>query len=211
MKFEHLVGAVVHDLKNQLQALIDYEQEAMAKIPERYHQHLDPILQYTNQIKNNTLQMVTLFRLEQKQSFNLDDAWPHDTVADAIRSASMQFPALQFSNQIDEDCQGFYNEQLLQLALVTLITNSAQAGATHITLSASEGSELVITVEDNGHGFDERVLNREIDTTKAEGSGLGLFFVQLIAERHKINERVGSVHYRNRKEGGALVSIHLPL
>jgi len=210
MKFEQLVGAVIHDLKNQLQALLDYEQEAIARIPKRYHNHLLPILQRTNRLKNDTMQMVSLFRLEQKSQFPLDDAWPRDTAADAIEATCLQYPTLHFSNDISEDCQGFYNESLVHLALVTLISNCAQAGATQVQISADDSNGLTLCVEDNGHGFDEAVLAGEKDTTKTEGSGLGLYFVQLIAEHHKLGEESGSVTIANRQGGGARVCIHLP-
>lgn len=210
MKFDQLVAAVVHDLKNQLQALLDYEQEALARIPKRYHNHLLPILQRTTRLKNDTNQMVTLFRIDQKQNFPMDDAWPRDTATDAIEATSLQFPTLQFDNRISDDCQGFYNENLLLLALVTLITNSAQAGATEVILSADDREGLTLRIEDNGHGFDEAVLSGEKDTTKHEGSGLGLYFVQLIAEHHQQGERKGRVEYGNRPKGGAVVSIYLP-
>ena len=210
MKFEQLVGAVVHDLKNQLQALLDYEQEALARIPKRYHNHLLPILQRTTRLKNDTMQMVSLFRIEQKQSFPMDDAWPRDTVTDAIEATSLQFPTLKFENRIGEDCQGFYNENLLLLALVTLITNSAQAGATDIILSAEENDGLTLRIEDNGHGFAPAILRGEKDTTKSQGSGLGLYFVQLIAAHHGDDVRRGRVEYGNRPQGGAFVSIFLP-
>lgn len=210
MKFEHIAGAVIHDLKNQLQALLDYEQEALSHIPKRYHHHLEPILQRTNRLKNDTLQMVSLFRLEQKSAFPMDDAWPHDTAADAIESTQLQFPTIQFHNEIGEDCQGFYNESLLNLALITMITNSAQAGATHIHISADDSQGLSICVEDNGHGFEDSILSGEQETTKTEGTGMGLFFIRLIAEAHKTGEEIGRVSYGNRSGGGASVCIHLP-
>jgi len=210
MKFEHLVGAVIHDLKNQLQALLDYEQEALAHIPKRYHGHLQPVLQRTNRLKNDTMQMVSLFRLEHKSQFPMDDAWPRDTVSDAIEATSIQYPTIRFTNNISDDCQGFYNEELIHLALVTLITNSAQAGSTEITLSASDDSGLTICVEDNGHGFDDDVLSGQRETTKEEGTGLGLYFVQLIAEHHKQGETIGSIEIANRSRGGASVTMRLP-
>lgn len=213
MNFEHLIAAVIHDLKNQLQTLIDYEEQAFAHIPEQYHRHLIPILQRTNRLKNDTLQMMTLFRLEQKQQFPMDDAWPKDTVNEAINMSQQQFPSLSFINNINEDCQGFYNETLIHLALITLITNSAQAGATEIIFNASEDEEGSITLEicDNGHGFSSAILEGKKQTTKIEGSGLGLFFVRLIAEHHRRGETTGSISYGNRpKNAGALVEIFLP-
>lgn len=213
MQLEQLIGAVIHDLKNQLQTLVDYEEQALTYIPEQYHRHLTPILQRTNRLKNDTLQMMTLFRIERNQQFPMDDAWPKDTVNEAIETTQLQFPSLTFTNNIDENCQGFYNETLIHLALITLITNCAQAGATEVIFNAHEHEEdgLSIEVCDNGHGFSEAILEGKKQTTKIEGSGLGLYFVKLIAEHHQQGDRKGSLSYGNRpKDKGALVSIHLP-
>lgn len=211
MKFEHLMAAVIHDIKNQLHTLLDYESEALANIPEKYHQHIQPIFQRTVRLKNDTLQMMILFRFEEQKNFPLDDAWPKDSVSHAIDDTRIQFPSVSFNNNISDDCQGFYNEQLVQLALVTIITNSVQAGATEINISADDSEGLIIHIEDNGHGFSEKILSGEKQTTKNDGSGLGLYFVRLIAEHHKQGDKQGYIKYGNHpKRNGAIVSIYLP-
>ncbi|MDO6680856.1 MULTISPECIES: sensor histidine kinase KdpD [unclassified Oceanobacter] len=213
MKFDYMIGAVIHDLKNQLQTLLACEQEALTHIPERYHAYLKPILQNTSRLQNDAIQMMTLFRMEKERDFPLDDAWPHDTVLDAIDSTQLQFPNIRFENNIDEAIQGFYSEDLVHMALVTLITNSAQAGATRIRLSAaieSGNNTLVFRVEDNGHGFDQSILNGERITTKNGGSGLGLYLIGEIARHHKQGEQQGRVSCGNLPKGGAEVCIVLP-
>ncbi|MDO6806538.1 hypothetical protein Q4595_29035, partial [Wenyingzhuangia sp. 1_MG-2023] len=82
-------------------------------IPERYHAYLKPILQNTRRLQNDAIQMMTLFRMEKERDFPLDDAWPHDTVLDAIDSTQLQFPNIRFENNIDEAIQGFYSEDLV--------------------------------------------------------------------------------------------------
>ena len=212
MKFDYMVGAVIHDLKNQLQTLLACEQEALSHIPERYHHHLKPILQNTNRLQNDTMQMMTLFRMEKERDFPLDDAWPHDTVLDAIDSIRIQFPNIQFTNDIGEELQGFYNDDLMHMALITLMTNCAQAGATRIRLMATIDNDwLIFRIEDNGHGFDQSVLNGEQITTKTGGSGLGLYLVGEIARHHrKGDDMIGKISCSNLPKGGAEVSIHLP-
>lgn len=211
MNFAELVGTVVHDLKNQLQSLLDYEHEALSHIPSQYHVHILPILQRTLRLKNDTMQMVSLFRMEQKQNFISDDAWPLDTANEAIEVMQIQFPNLKIENQIAADAQGFYNDNLVMLALVTLITNSAQAGATKILLTAQEQDGLMLQLEDNGHGFPESILSGEKTTTKAEGSGLGLYFVRLIAEHHQQGNKKGHIELGNlAQNAGAFVLLYLP-
>lgn len=215
MKFDYMVGAVIHDLKNQLQTLQVCELDAMQQIPAQYHHLLKPIVQNTNRLQNDAMQMMTLFRLEKAVDFPLDDAWPHDTVLDAIESMQIQFPNIKFVNDIAETIQSVYNDDLLQLALTILITNSAQAGATRIKISAEEtsgdnGKALLLHIADNGHGFDQSVLNGEKITTKTGGSGLGLYLVDLIAEHHSLDQNPGTVNCNNLPKGGAEVCIHIP-
>jgi nitrogen fixation/metabolism regulation signal transduction histidine kinase len=65
-----------------------------------------------------------------------------------------------------------------------------------------------LRVEDNGPGFDERLLERLFEpyvTNKEKGTGLGLAIVKRIVEEHG-----GTVLAENLAQGGASVSIRLP-
>jgi signal transduction histidine kinase len=210
-KFALLVAAYVHDLKNQLQSLTTQQDLLVNELPAEYQQQLAPILRQTNQIKEDTLRLVSLFRLENKENFAMDDAWPKDTASDAIESCLIQFPELNIENNISLDAQGFYNEQLIKLALITLITNSAQAGAKHVTLMCeeSEHQSLSIIVHDDGPGFNQDILGGLTDTTKAEGTGLGLSFVEMICQTHKGTGKLGTLTISNCSEG-AIATLFLP-
>ena len=66
-----------------------------------------------------------------------------------------------------------------------------------------------IRVEDNGPGFDTGSVNQVFDpyvTTKPKGTGLGLAIVKKLVEEH-----MGSIRAQNRKDGGAVISIRLPM
>jgi signal transduction histidine kinase len=210
-KFEFLVAAFVHDLKNQLQSLSGQQDLLINELPEEYQQKLAPMLRQTNKIKEDTLRLVSLFRLENKDSFAMDDAWPRDTANSAIESCSLQFPQLKIDNRIRLEAQGFYNEQLIQLALVTLITNSAQAGAKYIEILCEEinNQSLNIIVHDDGPGFNQDILEGLADTTKAEGTGLGLSFVEMICQAHKGASKQGNLTISNSKIG-AIATLFLP-
>ncbi len=82
----------------------------------------------------------------------------------------------------------------LKQALMNLLTNACEAGATEIEITIGRGrSELKLEVTDNGPGIAEGVaLFQPFSTTKSEGSGLGLLFVKAFVERHQGHIRVAS-------------------
>ena len=80
----------------------------------------------------------------------------------------------------------------------------------HVSVAEFDAVDVVqIKVEDNGPGFAEGSLDQVFDpyvTTKPKGTGLGLAIVKKLVEEH-----VGSIRAYNRSEGGAVISIRLPL
>jgi nitrogen fixation/metabolism regulation signal transduction histidine kinase len=75
--------------------------------------------------------------------------------------------------------------------------------------SGPDGPFAVITVSDNGPGFQRELLGRVFDpyvTSKPKGTGLGLAIVKKIVEEHG-----GRIDADNRPEGGARVRIVLPV
>jgi nitrogen fixation/metabolism regulation signal transduction histidine kinase len=80
----------------------------------------------------------------------------------------------------------------------------------HVSAAEIDGVDIVqIKVEDNGPGFQAGAVSQIFDpyvTTKPKGTGLGLAIVKKLVEEH-----VGSIRARNRSDGGASISIRLPL
>ena len=102
--------------------------------------------------------------------------------------------------------------------LHNLIRNAMEAlegsndGRIDVHVSAAEINEveiIQIKVEDNGPGFQLDTVSQIFDpyvTTKPKGTGLGLAIVKKLVEEH-----VGSIRAGNRSEGGAMISIRLPI
>ncbi|MFN8178191.1 MAG: ATP-binding protein [bacterium] len=102
--------------------------------------------------------------------------------------------------------------QRLTQVLLNLLLNAVQAmprgGEVRVDV-AQEGAFGVVRVADSGSGFDERALRGAFQpffTTKEKGSGLGLAMTKRIVEAHD-----GTIAVANRPEGGALVTVRLPL
>jgi signal transduction histidine kinase len=100
----------------------------------------------------------------------------------------------------------------LTQALMNLVINAMQAvhrtGKIEVTACRAE-QEVLLEVTDNGAGIPAEKLSSIFDpyfTTKAEGSGLGLWIAQQIITAHG-----GRVEAGNRPEGGAVFRVRLPL
>lgn len=79
-----------------------------------------------------------------------------------------------------------------------------------VTLSTQlRGNRLRLAVSDNGTGFPDKVLSRAFEpymTTKSKGTGLGLAIVKKIVEEHS-----GHIRIENNPNGGATISIEIPI
>ncbi|MGH8495603.1 MAG: ATP-binding protein [Gammaproteobacteria bacterium] len=104
------------------------------------------------------------------------------------------------------------NETELEQAMVNLLCNAAEAGATRMRIrSVSDGDQLTISLRDNGPGIPAETFGRLFDpffSTRREhgGTGLGLSLVHRIVLDHG-----GTVSARNHANGGAQFDVKLPI
>ena len=115
-----------------------------------------------------------------------------------------------FDNQFGEDID-IASDTVLKQTICNLLDNALEASPEWIALYVSRQEDtLVIRVIDRGPGFAKGVFDRlgqPYQSTKGRpGSGLGLFLVFNVA-------RIlgGQVRARNRRGGGAEISLRLPL
>jgi signal transduction histidine kinase len=102
--------------------------------------------------------------------------------------------------------------QVFQNLLQNAIQHSPPGGQVSVTMSPAterRGLALVVTVSDSGPGFSPQDLHHVFEpffSRRRGGTGLGLAIVQKIVEEHG-----GTIMARNRLEGGAAVTVRLPL
>lgn len=103
---------------------------------------------------------------------------------------------------------------MLRQVLHNLLQNAQDAlegvSVPVIEISTSQVDHMVrLVVADNGAGFPLGMMSRAFEpyvTTKRHGTGLGLAIVKKIVEEHK-----GQIEIRNREQGGAVVTVTLPV
>ena len=141
------------------------------------------------------------------------------TLAEAVRNchAAAEAAGISLVNRASVDAMVKMNRDSLLQVHINLLENAVQ--------HAPRGSEVVVTtcattdtagrhwigysVSDAGPGFAFEDLPHIFEpffTRRRKGTGLGLAIVRRIVEEHH-----GSIEARNRAEGGALVTVHLPV
>ncbi len=131
-----------------------------------------------------------------------------DLVADwrATRSSNV----LVYTNLFGED-QAIVSDSAIKQMICNVLDNALEASPGWVSLQAArEDDELLLTVVDHGPGFAPAMLaqlGKPYQSSKNRpGSGLGLFLVVNVARTLG-----GSVYAANAPEGGAVVTLRLPL
>jgi len=95
-----------------------------------------------------------------------------------------------------------------EITIKTLVPVGGPVGTSGTPRSGARGGFLEVTVEDQGQGLDPNIkeYTTPFVTTKSKGVGLGLAISDQIIHNHG-----GSLVLDNRKEGGAMVRVYLPL
>jgi signal transduction histidine kinase len=101
---------------------------------------------------------------------------------------------------------------MLYQSFLNILINAMQAmpggGAIDVSIGANDNI-VTIDFDDQGKGIADEVLEKIWDpffTTKEMGTGLGLGIVKNIIESHG-----GSIQIVNRDQGGARVTVELPV
>jgi nitrogen fixation/metabolism regulation signal transduction histidine kinase len=132
-----------------------------------------------------------------------------------LRATSDQQSPVNLKLELDPNLPSIHADPgRLRQVLHNLLLNARDALADtarptiHLhTHRRADGVELAI--EDNGPGFPEGMMRRLFEpyvTSKEKGTGLGLAIVKRIVEEHG-----GSIEAKNLKDGGATVTLRLPL
>lgn len=118
--------------------------------------------------------------------------------------------SFEYSNRIAHDVPVVFDSVLKQM-ICNVLDNAFEASPQLVSLDVSrQGDTLILRITDKGPGFAPVMLEqigKPYQSSKGRpGSGLGLFLVVNVARKLG-----GTVHARNREEGGGLVELTLPL
>jgi two-component system sensor histidine kinase RegB len=209
-----LASGAAHELGTPL-ATIDVilsdwrREEAMASEPERAAEIDDMLIEIRRckAIVGGILMSAGEARGEELQVTTVR-AFLNDIVED--RRAARPAGRIDFDDSFGEDVS-IVSDSALKQVIGNVIDNAVDASPRWVGVSAERGgSTLRLAVRDSGPGFSPEMLagfGRPYSSTKGRpGGGLGLFLVVNV-----LRKLGGAVTAANRPEGGAIVTLSLPL
>jgi signal transduction histidine kinase len=156
----------------------------------------------------NDLLNFTAHRQPQWQTFMVGDV-----VSEVCESLEPQLEAQMIDVDIDVPPNTLLtaDRELIRRALVNLVLNAIDAmpdGGSLVITSYDNARGFELEVADSGPGLSDEVKRRAFEpfySTKQNGTGLGLAFVQHVAEAHG-----GTITAANCPDGGAAFTIKIP-
>lgn len=205
---------VAHDLRSTISVLkgfIEYVKEngdadiaefkaSARRAVEKINRMADDLVDYTKarQIQPTSVNVCGLF----------DDV-VHE-FSETVRAKSIDLKTV-----CQKDLVAYLDSHKMNRILVNMLQNSIQAipsknGKIVLSASVSGSGWLLITIEDNGRGIDEKHLPRIFDSSftfgKPSGTGLGLSYCRNVAEAHG-----GRISVESSFGNGSKFTIEIPL
>ncbi|MBL3284595.1 PAS-containing histidine kinase sensor protein [Rickettsiales endosymbiont of Paramecium tredecaurelia] len=177
---------------------------------EMFLRYTQTILRHTDDIKKIVSEFVNFARMPKPVFEQLDIV---SFVKSTVESRALICEDIyyQFNSNIDTYIMHFDNNQMHQV-LINLMKNAEESLTFDVVIKqkkiivnvTKDCKNLIISIEDNGPGFDENFLAQTSTTyvtTRAKGMGLGLAIVRRIIADHNGNLEL------NNSANGAIISI----
>ena len=225
IEFSSVMACYIHDMKNSLFMLLqsmDTLAESMEPDSEQQSQ-LANIHYEAYRVNTNMVQLLALYRHDKDQlPLQLSENYLIDLLEDLVARNQLYInnQHIEVETDVDFDLCGYYDTELTASMLNDVFINALRYTKNKIKLSAyMDGPELVIQLEDNGPGYPEKMLKKMNNDKMEMGefqsmagrSGLGLYFIKLVAAAHINGERAGRIKMDNEScYGGSRFQLRLP-
>jgi two-component system sensor histidine kinase KdpD len=217
-----LLGAISHDVRTPLTALIALAESLQTLPPEEHANAARAIVAQAHELHALVDNLLDMARLESGiagGAVNLRRDWQsvEEVVGSSIRAARTSLGDAVVQTALDPDLPLVeFDAVLIERVLVNLLENATKYGAPPIVVGArAEPGTLVLTVRDHGPGLPAALLGHEQKLfdkfTRGEaesatpGVGLGLAICRAVVSAHG-----GEISATNARDGGAEFTVTLP-
>ncbi|WP_100657398.1 sensor histidine kinase [Alteromonas flava] len=221
--FSSVLAAAVHDMKNSLNLLIQTLESMDDVIPAENpdaREYLSQVHYEAARLNTGLVQMLSLYRAELNGlPINVDEHIVDDVITELMGANHSygQQRGIEITAEFDETLSWFFDKDLIYLLLNDVLINAMRYGNKQIHLSAAVvDNRLVVTIEDDGDGYPEHMLEQshsdlaEVNVSQGR-TGLGIFFARLIAHAHTNQGQRGEITLSNGgRFGGSVFQVKLP-
>ena len=200
-----------HEMRTPLAVVLASSSHALsrARSSEEYVRSLSEIRAAAERASTGVNEMLDMVRLETGQVLPRRAALRLDLLAEEV-AAAVRLEDCEVIADPTDPVVVDADMALLRQALENVVRNAARRSTTVELHSRIVGRDGVIDVGDNGPGFDAAVVDRVFERyqrgDRRGEAGIGLAIVKAIVTAHG-----GTVSATNRPEGGAIVSLRIPL
>ena len=222
MDFSSILASTVHDMKNSLSSVINTLDDLTTEFEEtlQSNKKIASLKYESKRLNNQLIVLLTLYKLENRQySLSVEDHPVKEFLEDAVLPYQelLELNNIALTINCDNHAVWFFDENLLAGVIGNIINNAYRYTEDTIAIYAEiKENQLHISIEDNGPGFPQELLDKTSPTKKSisfqSGStGLGLYFSQRIAEMHKNKNNRGYIQIDNLGiNNGGRFSLVLP-
>jgi signal transduction histidine kinase len=222
LNFIEALAQRVHDIKNSVGVILsNADAIVQSDAGSAIKPQITSMQTEARRINHGLIHLLGLYKLDQSTygiSRDIVDCEELILELQAYNDALLTARGLEFELSAEEAVEGYFDRELVVGILNSAINNAQRYahGIVRVGVSIEDGY-TVLSVEDDGDGFPEDVLNSLSDagvgaTNYCTGNtGLGLFFARRIAELHQHRGRIGRVGLSNDGiNGGASFRLWLP-
>ncbi|MDH4184669.1 MAG: ATP-binding protein [Nitrospinota bacterium] len=208
-----VAAIIAHEIRNPLASLSGSIQVLSSDLSSNLDEASARLMKITVREADRLNHIITDF-LDYSSTLNLSRqhikvAELFEEIITLLKSSPKLSPSVKIHVQVDQDLTGFMDQERIKQVLWNIILNALEAMSAQgiLTLKGSRQKEhpskpkwpswnrgdagvedwIIITVEDNGQGMDEDILENIFEpffTTKPGGTGLGLPSARKIMESH---------------------------
>jgi signal transduction histidine kinase len=211
-----ILASAIHESKNQVGTLLYQLQglkDAMGS-KDSNQKKIIPIEESLKKLNDEWVEYLYLYRLASDgydlhvDTFLLDE-FLDDQVFALHPSANAK--NLELAYTCDNNLTGIFDERLMTAVVSTAVYNALRFARSKILISAKKDNNfLIISIEDDGQGFN-LTEDGQPETFLEGNTGLGLYFAELSATAHAINNIKGFIKKESSLSlGGASLSVYLP-
>lgn len=215
MDISTILASAIHESKNQIGTLL-YQLQGLKDSLESKDGNQTKITLIEESLKklnDEWVEYLYLYRLASEgYELHVDTFLMEEFLDDQVFALQPSATAkkLELEYQCDASLTGIFDERLMTAVVSTAVYNALRFAKSKIVITAkTDGEFLVISVEDDGNGFNtiEETENNFLDSN----TGLGLYFAELSANAHIANDIKGFIKKESSVNlGGASLCIYLP-